>query len=159
MAKKGALLRVNNPPFYCKKVCGDPDFSIDEWNKALKFCNEAGIEGEEADRILHPELFPCETQCQSCINTVIDTQQKTKKLTPCPAGIKQTDMREFIVCFYQDGEAVFHKADGSNRETVQFKRDVLIRVSEQEMFKWLEIAHHDKVKLSIYEAKMVCDLS
>ena len=68
-------------------------------------------------------------------------------------------MREFIVCFYQDGEATFYKGDESNEETIQFKKDTLIRVSEQEMFKWLEIAHHDKVKLSIYEANMVCDLS
>ena len=32
-------------------------------------------------------------------------------------------MREFIVCFYQDGEATFYKGDGSNGETIQFKKD------------------------------------
>jgi hypothetical protein len=68
-------------------------------------------------------------------------------------------MREFIVCFYQDGEATFFKGDGSNGETIQFKKDTLKRVSEQEMFRWLELAHQDKIKISIYEAKMVCDLS
>ena len=46
-----------------------------------------------------------------------------------------------------------------NGETIQFKKDTLKRVSEQEMFKWLELAHTDKIKISIYEAKMVCDLS
>lgn len=68
-------------------------------------------------------------------------------------------MREFIICFYQDGEATFFKGDGSNVETIQFKKDTLKRVSEQEMFKWLELAHADKIKISIYEAKIVCDLS
>jgi hypothetical protein len=66
--------------FYCKKVCGDPEFSIKEWNKAFDYCNKMGIEGEARDRILNPEKFPCETQCDSCINTVIDTQVKNKNI-------------------------------------------------------------------------------
>lgn len=66
--------------FYCKKVCGDPDFSIEEWNKAFRYCEDAGIEGEARDKILHPEKFPCEVQCESCMNTVLDTQIKNKKL-------------------------------------------------------------------------------
>ena len=45
--------------FYCQKVCGEVDFSIDEWNKAYKYCDDAGIEGIERDKILSPELFPC----------------------------------------------------------------------------------------------------
>lgn len=35
--------------FYCQKVCGDVNFSIKEWNKAFKYCNDAGIEGIERD--------------------------------------------------------------------------------------------------------------
>ena len=65
--------------FYCQKKCGEVDFSIDEWNKANEYCNNAGIEGEERDRILSPELFPCETQCEACMNIVLDTQIKNKK--------------------------------------------------------------------------------
>ena len=68
-------------------------------------------------------------------------------------------MKQFIVCFYQDGETTFYKGDGTNGETIQFKKDTLIRVSEQEMFRWLQLAHHNRVKLSIYQATMVCDLS
>lgn len=70
---------VKNPKFYCQKVCGDVDFSIDEWNKAFEYCNDAGIEGIERDNILSPELFPCETQCEACMNIVLDTQIKNKK--------------------------------------------------------------------------------
>lgn len=66
--------------FYCKKVCGDSDFSIDEWNEAFRYCEDAGIEGIERDKILNSELFPCETQCMSCMNIVLDTQIKNKML-------------------------------------------------------------------------------
>lgn len=76
MANFGAALKVKPPKFYCKKYCGDPDFSIEEWNKANEYCKNAGITGIERDKILNPELFPCETQCKSCINTVLDTQLK-----------------------------------------------------------------------------------
>lgn len=60
--------------FYCQKVCGDKDFSIEEWNKAYKYCDDAGIKGIERDKILNPELFPCIEQCEACMNVVIDTQ-------------------------------------------------------------------------------------
>lgn len=71
---------INNPQFYCKKVCGDGHFSIKKWNEDFKMCNELGIEGIERDKILHPELFPCKKQCESCINIVIEQQQRTKNL-------------------------------------------------------------------------------
>ena len=64
--------------FYCQRTCGEVDFSIEEWNKAFRYCNNAGIEGEERDRILSPEMFPCEKQCESCINIVLDNQLKNK---------------------------------------------------------------------------------
>lgn len=62
-------------------------------------------------------------------------------------------MREFLVCFYQHCERTF---DGEVRE---FKPGEIIRVSEREMFSWLEHAHHDRIKITIYEAKVICDLS
>ncbi len=71
---------MSKKTFFCKNVCGDPDFCIHEWNVVERYCNENGIEGEERDRILHPELFPCEEQCQSCIDTVLDTQLKYRRL-------------------------------------------------------------------------------
>ena len=70
---------IVQPKFYCKKSCGDPDFSIAEWNKAFEYCNKVGIKGIERDKILNPELFPCIEQCESCINTVLDTQSTNKK--------------------------------------------------------------------------------
>ncbi len=42
-------------------------------------CDRLNIEGIERDKILNPELFPCETQCQECINIVLDTQLKYQK--------------------------------------------------------------------------------
>ena len=67
------------PKFYCQKVCGDEEFSIEEWNKAFEYCEKAGITGTERDKILNPELFPCENQCDDCINIVLDTQKKNKE--------------------------------------------------------------------------------
>lgn len=66
--------------FYCQKVCGEEGFSIDEWNKAYDYCEKAGIEGVERDKILNPELFPCEKQCFDCMAIVGERQTKTKKL-------------------------------------------------------------------------------
>lgn len=76
MAKTNEIIQ---PKFYCTKSCCDPEFSIDEWNKAFKYCNDAGIEGVERDKILSPELFPCTEQCDRCINIVLDTQIANKK--------------------------------------------------------------------------------
>jgi hypothetical protein len=66
--------------FYCQKVCGSDDFDIAEWNKALDYCNKAGIEGVERDKILNPELFPCESQCFDCCAIVGEQRLKTQKL-------------------------------------------------------------------------------
>ena len=65
--------------FYCQKVCGNKDFSINEWNKAFEYCNDMGVEGEQRDRILNPELFPCDKQCFDCIAVVGETRIKNKK--------------------------------------------------------------------------------
>lgn len=66
--------------FYCQNLCGQIDFSIDEWNEAFDFCEKAGITGVERDKILHPEKFPCATQCLSCITIVGERRLKTKEL-------------------------------------------------------------------------------
>ena len=62
-------------------------------------------------------------------------------------------MREFIVCCYDQGEITI------GDETIKFAKGDLIKTNENDMFKWLEEAHHDHIKVAIYEAKMVCDLS
>ena len=79
MAEFGASLRVKQPKFYCVKSCGDPEFDINEWNKAYKYCDDAGITGIERDKILSPSLFPCTERCERCINIVLDTQIANKK--------------------------------------------------------------------------------
>lgn len=66
--------------FNCKNICGDSNFSINEWNIQYQYCNDAGIEGIERDKILNPELFPCENQYEDCINIVLDTKIKNKNL-------------------------------------------------------------------------------
>lgn len=65
---------------YCKKVCGDDSFSIDDWNEAFYYCEENNIEGEDRDRILSPEMFPCEQQCFDCMATVGQRRIDTKEL-------------------------------------------------------------------------------
>lgn len=66
--------------FYCQRVCGDENFSIKEWNTALKYCDDNNIEGKERDFILNPELFPCEKQCFDCMAVVGKRRLETKKL-------------------------------------------------------------------------------
>jgi hypothetical protein len=63
------------PNFFCNKVC-QHDFSIIEWNQNFKMCNELGIYGENRDKILNPEFFPCDIQCNDCINMVLAHQIK-----------------------------------------------------------------------------------
>ena len=67
--------------------------------------------------------------------------------------------KEFAVCFYQNGEVELFKGNGGNREKVIFKNGELKKVNQKEMFKWIEVAHNENVKLSIYEITMVCDIS
>ena len=62
---------------YCKIVTGG-GFSIDEWNKAFKYCNENKIEGKEREEIL--EGTPCTKQCFDCMAEVGKRQLETKSL-------------------------------------------------------------------------------
>lgn len=66
--------------FYCQKLCGEEGFSIEEWNEALRYCNDAGVKGIERDKILNPEKFPCKEQCFSCMAIVGERRLKTKSL-------------------------------------------------------------------------------
>ena len=57
--------------FYCQRISGDVDFSIDEWNKQFKICNGLGIDFPD-----DPE--PCKTQCFECLEIVAKTREKNK---------------------------------------------------------------------------------
>lgn len=67
--------------FYCAKKSGDSEFSIEEWNKSYQFCIEAGLSEKESNNILFAEIDqPCKEQCEACMNIVLDTQIKNRKL-------------------------------------------------------------------------------
>lgn len=65
------------PNFYCQQKCGHVDFSIEEWNKAFKYCNDAGIEGKQRDEIL--EGKSCNEQCFDCMAIVGQTRLKNNR--------------------------------------------------------------------------------
>lgn len=59
---------------YCQKVVGDANFSIDEWNKQFKLCNELGIPFPKEDNT------PCKNQCFECASIVGQQRLKTQQL-------------------------------------------------------------------------------
>lgn len=65
--------------FYCQNVCGDVDFSIDEWNKVY---DEVKNMSEEIQRLVLDDPPPCKEQCFACMAIVGETRKKNKLLTP-----------------------------------------------------------------------------
>jgi hypothetical protein len=59
--------------FYCQRLTGDVDFSIEEWNKQNKLCNDMGIE-------MPPDPPACKDQCFECMAIVGAQRQKTNNL-------------------------------------------------------------------------------
>lgn len=68
---------MNN--FYCKRWCGDPEFSIDEWNKTFVNLCAAGIENTKKGRAALGETH-CEEQCFDCMAIVGERRKKTMNL-------------------------------------------------------------------------------
>ena len=64
--------------FYCKKVCGDPDETIADWNEARVMCINLNLTEKETNLILFPEA--CKNQCVDCACTVGEQRIKTQKL-------------------------------------------------------------------------------
>lgn len=64
--------------FYCQQLCGADDFSIDEWNKAFKYCIDNNLSEKQTGEIL--EGKPCKNQCFECMATVGSRRMKTKAL-------------------------------------------------------------------------------
>lgn len=60
-------------------------------------------------------------------------------------------MEEFIICFCQD-----YLKEGN---TIPYLKGSLLRTDKKEMFKWIELAHTNNIKISIYSAIMICDIS
>lgn len=63
--------------FYCQIRCGEVDFSFSEWNKALKEILAMPIPEDDKERLIHPA--PCERQCQTCIDVVIETKARNRE--------------------------------------------------------------------------------
>lgn len=59
--------------FYCQRITGDANFSIEEWNKQFKLCCELDMD-------MPPDPEPCDKQCFDCMAIVGNQQTKTKKL-------------------------------------------------------------------------------
>jgi len=62
------------PNFYCMIKCGEADFSIEEWNAAYNEIQAMPISEEAKHKLVHPD--PCKTQCEACINVVLDRKSK-----------------------------------------------------------------------------------
>lgn len=60
--------------FYCQKVVGDDEFSIDEWNKQFKICNDLEI------KMPDEEQEECPEQCFNCIAIVGERRKHTQEL-------------------------------------------------------------------------------
>jgi hypothetical protein len=64
--------------FHCRKVNGEANFLIDDWNEAFDYCIKNNLSEKEMDEILnHPS---CEKQCFECMADVGQTRLKTKQL-------------------------------------------------------------------------------
>lgn len=59
--------------FYCQNICGDVNFSIDEWNKTYM---EVKDMSEEIQRLVLDPPPRCEKQCSACLDIVFNTQIK-----------------------------------------------------------------------------------
>lgn len=55
----------------------------------------------------------------------------------------------YIVCFHESVQT----------EEKLYQIGEVIRVNQEDMFKWVEKSHSDKIKICIYTCTMVCDLS
>lgn len=62
--------------YYCQQKCGQEDFSIEEWDKAFKYCIDNNLSEKQTGEIL--EGKPCTKQCFDCMAIVGKTREKNK---------------------------------------------------------------------------------
>ena len=70
------------PKFYCQKICGGDDFSIDNWNAVRIALDRTDMSEEKKNEILFPPA--CKIQCPDCIAIVGETQARTRLLPNPP---------------------------------------------------------------------------
>jgi hypothetical protein len=66
--------------FYCQKLTGDENFSIEEWNQVYDSIKDAGLSEAEENRILFGDEEGCKEQCFACMAIVGQRRLKTKLL-------------------------------------------------------------------------------
>jgi len=72
---------MNNNNFYCQRMCGDEEFSIDEWNETFHALEKTNMTEREKDEILNPEVLgTCDKQCFDCMSSVGSRRLKTQAL-------------------------------------------------------------------------------
>ena len=59
-------------------------------------------------------------------------------------------MKEYFIVFQQDCEI---------DDDTSYRKGEIIRTNDVGVFTWIEKAHEHSVKICIYSAEMVCDLS
>lgn len=65
--------------FYCQNICGDVDFSIEEWNKTYNEIKDLGLSEKEEQFILFGSGEPCKEQCFNCMAIVGERQKQTAR--------------------------------------------------------------------------------
>lgn len=63
---------------YCQKVCGEIDFSINEWNETSKALDLTDMSEDEKNEILFPPA--CKSQCFDCMAIVGARRKETRDL-------------------------------------------------------------------------------
>lgn len=67
--------------FYCQNICGDVDFSIDEWNKVYNDIKDLDLPEKEENLILFGSGEQCNEQCFNCMAIVGSVRENNKNLT------------------------------------------------------------------------------
>ncbi len=73
-------ISVNSSNFYCKIIAGDPDFSIEEYDKKFKECIRLALSENETAKVLGDNKGKCKKQCFDCMAIVGKRRLETKKL-------------------------------------------------------------------------------
>ena len=72
---------MNKNNFYCQRMCGDENFSIDEWNQTYSDLEKTNLSKKEKTEILLPEVLgTCDKQCFDCMASVGSRRLKTQAL-------------------------------------------------------------------------------
>jgi hypothetical protein len=66
---------MNN--FYCQRICGEIDFSIERWNKTQQEIKTMTPEQQSFILEARPN---CKEQCESCNKIVVETRIKNQKI-------------------------------------------------------------------------------